>query len=244
MEDKLFTSMQACGFYERFSHELRTSLTGIIGFSEYVEHSVDEPMMQFAAQVINQGGRDVLRMTSAYFDWLRYELEGAPLQLSTFNVIDVVSDTMQRAREFANLRSVRLITNCDSGAWGLRVVSDLSCFKRLVDLILQDFISTSSRGDLIQIEVREDAANNKFDLLLVKTCQVESLRLMELYKSFWSEQNGFLHEKQEGPGVSAALAKRFLSGIHGRINFTDLSEKSFSLGIEFPVKLEIQKNYV
>ena len=35
----------------RFSHELRTSLTGIVGYAEYVEKGAGAPMMNFTAKI-------------------------------------------------------------------------------------------------------------------------------------------------------------------------------------------------
>ena len=237
MKNELLKSAAKSKFYERFSHEMRTSLTGVIGFSEYIEHSTDVPMVQFAAKVVNQSGKDILRMTTAYFDFLRLQAGELRFQSSAFNVAEVMNEVMLQARESADLRSVKLILNCDSDAWGMRAVSDLNFFQRAVGLVLQDFISTSSADDLILIEVCQDGFQDYFQLRFLKTSKEKDSRWLSLYDKFWNEAY-FSHEKQEGPGVCAVFAKDLISGLLGHMTGEALDEQTFVLVITFPVRVE------
>jgi hypothetical protein len=46
---------------ERLSHELRTSLTGIVGYSEFVESTSAEPMVNFTAKIIRESSQNLAR---------------------------------------------------------------------------------------------------------------------------------------------------------------------------------------
>ncbi len=52
----------------RFSHEMRTSLTGIVGYSEFVESTSTEPMVNFTAKIIRESGQNLARTSNAFFD--------------------------------------------------------------------------------------------------------------------------------------------------------------------------------
>lgn len=223
-------------FYARFSHEMRTTLTGVVGFSEYIEHSVNGPMMKFASKAINQSGKDVLRLTSAYFDLFRLQSGEINFQFSKFNVAEVVNEVMLQARESAALRSVRVILSCDDAVWAVRAESDLGFFKRLIDLLLQDFIWTSKKEDLIQIELRQDGLEEYFQLRFYRSLREPDVGWIALNQNFWSDCE-FLHEKQEGPGVGAVLAKNLIYGLQGRIACIVVDDKTFALDTFFPVNI-------
>jgi len=59
---------------ERLSHELRTSLTGIVGYSEFVESSSTEPMVNFTAKIIRESSLNLARASNSFFDLHRLEL--------------------------------------------------------------------------------------------------------------------------------------------------------------------------
>jgi K+-sensing histidine kinase KdpD len=241
MEHQLFKSAQKLSFYDRFSHELRTTLTGIVGFSEYIAHTAEEPMMKFAAEVIQQGGHDVLRVMGAYVEYFRIESGHFNLQLSSFSLVDLIQEVVSCARTSAHQRSAKVIFSCDDESWSCRIFSDLGFFRQVLDLLLQDFISTSNKDELIQINLQRGTSRDSFTLSFVKTSEHEAARAMQLYQSFWSSEDGFMYAKQEGPGMCGALAKRFVTELLGHVNGALASDKTFQLDLVFPVRAEKMK---
>jgi len=241
MEHQLFKSAQKLSFYDRFSHELRTTLTGIVGFSEYIAHTAEEPMMKFAAEVIQQGGHDVLRVMGAYVEYFRIESGHFNLQLSSFSLVDLIQEVVSSVRASAHQRSAKVIFSCDDESWSCRIFSDLVFFRQVLDLLLQDFISTSNKDELIQINLQRGTSRDSFTLSFVKTSEHEAARTMQLYQSFWSSEDGFMYAKQEGPGVCGALAKRFVTELLGHVNGAWASDKTFQLDLVFPVRAEKMK---
>ena len=199
MQNKLSMDEEDAVFYERFSHELRTLLTSMIGFSEYIEHSVTDPMVKFAAQVIYQGGHDVQRITSAYLDCLRLASPSGQLQLSQFSVVDVVQDTVLQAREFAQLREVKLVVNADDAAWSARMVSDRSVFCQIVALTLYDTLAKCVKDDWIQIDVCCEARKGQ--------CKLSLSRQASTSVSF---------QPARGANVYADLAQRLATHLCGQ----------------------------
>lgn len=241
MNHQLFKSTQKICFYDRFSHEMRTTLTGIIGFSEYIKHTAEEPMMRFAAEVIHQGGQDVLRVMGAYLEYFRIEAGDFNLQLSTFSLVDVIQEVVSSARVSADQRSAKVIFNCDDDSWGCRILSDLTLFRQFLDLLLQDFVSTSNKDELIQINLKRNTSIDNFILSFIKISEVEAARSMQMYQSFWSDDEGFTYAKQEGPGMCGALAKRFISELLGCVANVQATDKTFYLDLVFPVRAETMK---
>ena len=149
----------------------------------------------------------------------------------------VLDEMMHLAREDANLRSVKLILNCDSESWKVRVVSDVSIFRRLIDLLLHDLIMTSGCDDLIQMEVLHGASDDGFTLRFIKVGKVGDARGMLLSKAFWTE-DVYVYEKQEGPGICATLAKVLIKSLSGCVSTSMIDHQSFVLELSFPVHLE------
>lgn len=225
---------QESTFYDRFSHELRTTLTGVIGFSEYIENSVEEPMVGYAAKVINVGGKDLFRITSAYFNFLRVQAGGWCEAVSSFDVAVVVNDLMQQMRDQAHQRAAQLMLNCDDEIWSVRITSDLEMFRQLIGLILHDFINASSDGSLIQIDLQKNGLLDKFCLRFIKRDRTPNLIFLEMSKLFWSKVD-FLYEKQDGPGVCSAFAKVFIEALHGQSTAFEVEDEVLCLELIFPL---------
>lgn len=238
MSGKILKNIDKCSFYDRFSHELRTTLTGVIGFSEYIEYSINEPMMKFAAEVVHQGGQEISRVMNAYFDIYRRELGDSKLQLSSFNALSVLEDVMQSAKASANHHSVKLVLNCDDEFWEGRITSDIDVFHRAIDLLIQDFIGNANKEDLIQIGLKNGEIENAFILSFFKSSQIEANKTMSLYENFWLNGEGFRFEKQKGPGACAALAKSLFEDLSGKVHSAVALNKSFRLEFIFPINLE------
>ncbi len=235
MENKLLKGKDDVSFYERFSHELRTALTGVLGFSEYVENSINDPMMKFAAQAIHNSGKEVLSMTSAYFDFLRFKSGEVKIQLSTFSAVEVITEVMHQVREIANVSGIKLVLNCDGDAWAIRIVSDFALFRRMIDLVLKDFVSFANKGDLIQIEVLRGDILDHFQIRFLIITNVVDARRISLCHDFWKGGN-YSFEKQEGPGVRALFAKEFIKMLSGHCVNLFSHDKHFSIDINFPIK--------
>lgn len=223
-------------FYERFSHELRTTLTGVQGFSEYIQHHANEPMMKFTAQVVNEGSKDILRIIDAYFYVLNHRDEG--ISISSFSVVRVVDETILLMRESALARSVKMVLNVDDDAWAVRMISDVSNFKRIVELILHDFIESSSDDDdLITVEICVDDAIEKVKLKFLKYGWGLSSAVMSLYKNYYIDGVS-CYQKQGGPGVCAGLARFFIEKLSGELNASVTSDDAFCLEMVFPYSVQ------
>ena len=110
-----------------------------------------------------------------------------------------------------------MVFGCDDEFWGNRICSDLLFFRQVLDLLIQDFISTSNKNELIQINLLRGISQDSFTLSFVKTSDHEAVRAMQLFKDFWSDKKDFAFAKQEGPGACGAIAKRFVRELFGRV---------------------------
>ena len=52
----------------RFSHEFRTYLTGIVGYSEFLENTENQSMTNFTAKIIRESSLNLSKIGAAYFE--------------------------------------------------------------------------------------------------------------------------------------------------------------------------------
>ena len=219
-------------FYNRFSHEIRTALTGVIGFSEYLNYKTQEPMVGVASEIVHQGSKNIMSMLSAYFELLRIKECNNDLDLSVFNVYEVVDSIVDDVRKHAKISAVKIILQCDDESWGIRILSDLRKFRYLIELLLRDFISVSRENELIQVEIESNEMVNKIKLSFT-LCE----RIAPLYKKFWSDAD-FIYEKQEGPGIGSGFAKEFIRYVAGNVTPIVNDENQLCIEILFPINIK------
>jgi two-component system, OmpR family, aerobic respiration control sensor histidine kinase ArcB len=223
-------------FHDRLSHELRTTLTGVVGFSEYIRHNANEPMIKFTAQVVNEEGKDILRIIDAYCAAFRPQYEKN--HISNFNVVDIVDKSIILLRESALVRSVKVVLHVDDNAWSVRIVSDILNFKRVVELVLHDLIESSSGSeDLISIKISIDGVTRKVKIKFLKYGWDLCSDVMNSYKDFFIK--GICdYKNQAGPGVSAGLARFFIEKMSGELNASVTSDDAFCLEVVFPYSVK------
>jgi signal transduction histidine kinase len=225
-------SLTKLGFHDRFSHEIRTTLTGVIGFSEYLNYKAEEPMIRIASEIVHQGSKNIMSMFSAYFELLRIKQDNVKLDSSVFNVYEIVNSVIDDVRKHAKISSVKIILQCDDESWKARMHSDLRIFRHLIELLIREYISVSRENELIQVRIDSDEVGNRLKLSFTLCA-----RIAPLHKKFWSDTN-FSYEKQEGPGIGSAFAKEFIHLMAGRATPLANDENQFCLEILFPTNIK------
>lgn len=84
-------------FVANISHDLKTPLTSIIGFSQILaDGSADTRLSQRAVQVINQEARRMKRLTEELLDLARLEAGQVPLRRQPINLTVLLADVFNR----------------------------------------------------------------------------------------------------------------------------------------------------
>lgn len=222
------------GLIARYSHEVRTSLTGIIGYAEFLETGSNEPMMNFTAKIIRESGLNLTHTSNAFLDLHNLHRGELRLSCTRFVFSDLVREVVQKHREFALEREVGCGFSCDESASLKTVSTDIDRMRQVVNALVLNIVQMLGKWSVVHIELSYSNAYRSWILLFSMSDASENTRAMKLFKSFWCDEN-YNYMLQDGPGVVLAAAKAMLYLLGGSAKFDDASETLPSrLSLIFP----------
>lgn len=196
----------------RLSHEMRTSLTGIIGYAEFLEAGTAEPMMNFTAKIIRESGLNLVRSSNSYID-LQY-LQRGELRLTCkrFLLSDVVRDVATRNHKKALERDVRLVLNCSEAAQSTWINTDRDRLTQALDALVFHAVEASEKWHVIRLELSVGERHDCLLLSIETAYDPRDQSQSDLVAEFWRDDD-YRFRLQQGPGVELALAKALLQSL-------------------------------
>ena len=192
-------------------HEVRTPLTGILGYAELLRHALDGEPLTFTEAITESAER--------LHETLESVLDLAEVESGTFSLdpedVDVVPDVLAVADE----------VTAEASAKGLRVevrtpstpvvaTIDRSAFRRVLRHVLTNAVKfTESGGVLVEMEARDGRARVRVSDTGIGI--PESFQ-SQLFESFRQASTGVTRTHQ-GTGLGLAIAHRLATAMGGTI---------------------------
>jgi K+-sensing histidine kinase KdpD len=199
---------------ERLSHELRTSLTGIMGYSEFVESTSTEPMINFTAKIIKESSQSLARTSNSFFDLHRLTEGQMTLKLSSFSISQLVRDVVRDHQKLALEHEVNLFFTCSDETFLLEMNSDEQRVRQVVDALVFAAVQQAGKEQSVHVDVSFDESKNFVQLILNSSAVVIDHAQINLFKEFWANKT-YTFRLQQGPGVELALARALIYFMNG-----------------------------
>lgn len=226
--DASLSTMDKTQLIERLSYEWRTSLTGVVGYAEFLEAGSTEPMMNFTAKVIRESGLVLTRVTAAYIDLHHLQQGQLPLNCLKLDLSSVVEEVVDKARPNAQEHDVRLVLHCAAQAQEMWIYSDLVRIRQVVDAILFNLIQQVSKWSFIYISL----VSNERGPELIFEYSSPKLSGVDLHEQFWSRED-YCFQLQSGPGVELAFIKELIRFLGASVKYEVDAQGGSRLRIDF-----------
>ncbi len=200
-------------FLTNMSHELRTPLNSVIGFSELLERQLFgklNPRQQEYVQDIRESGEHLLALINDILDLSKIEAGSMELDLSEFDLSELLQGSLRLFREKALKKSIRLNSLLEEDI-GL-VVADARKVKQVVFNLLANAVKfTESGGEVLLSTVSE--GSNVTVSVTDNGIGINESDMDKLFKEF-SQVDGSLSRRHEGTGLGLALSVKLVE-MHG-----------------------------
>ncbi len=215
---------------ERLSHELRTSLTGIVGYAEYMEAGSSDPMMNFTAHIVRESGKSLTRTSQSFFDFYLLSQRQIRLKCSRFVLSEIVREVVAHHQTLASEREVSLGYTCTDEAFSILVSSDKNRLQQVIDALIFGILQASDKWSMVQTHLEFDRTHRTLVLSFVSSGVAVSPPQIQMLSQFWNSET-YQFKLQEGPGIEMALAKAMIHFLDGYVRFEH--------SVEFPSRLVV-----
>jgi signal transduction histidine kinase len=221
-------------FLASMSHELRTQLSSVIGFSELLlkDTSVrydDATRHKFLAQ-INSSGRYLLGLISDILDLSKVEAGLTVLRVENVVISDVVRGIVSTMEPLAAKKSIRL--EADAAAAG-RVPADAGKLSQMLLNLVSNAVKFTPDGGRVTIGAQRltDAVEISVADTGIGIAASDRDHLFEEFRQLDSS----LARQQQGTGLGLALTKRFVELHGGQVTFVSELGKGSVFTLRLPL---------
>ncbi len=221
-------------FLENLSHEVRTPLMAIVGFSELMSDPASTPKERedFFAHIA-QNSNQLVRFIEDTLLFSQLEKGQAPLKKSYFNVQEVMMDLKKEFESYREKRKPQLYFRTLSEQCDMSLHSDAALLKRLVRYLLDNAFKFTAKGGVtllcrstehhFEIIVSDSGigiSNDKTDIAFRKFCKV-------------IESDTMVYE---GAGIGLTNARGLALLLNGTIELSSTRGEGTSVTVSFPLK--------
>jgi len=224
-------------FLNNISHELRSPLNGILGFSELGLSSIDEDnaQCQEAFEAITNSGRHLLSIINNLLDLAKAEAGKLEFMEEDFILQELIQSSMNIVTPSAREKGLQLDYNIAVDV-PQAIISDRSKLRQILVNLLSNGIKFTDTGKIeIFVEVYSE---NPFKLLfkIVDTgIGISKENQDKIFQAFEQVSNEYT-KKYIGTGLGLALCRSFVEIIGGKLWVDSEEDKGSTFSFVIPVK--------
>jgi signal transduction histidine kinase len=232
-------------FLAHMSHEFRTPLNAIMGFSEIIKNrvlggTVSPDYVGYAAH-IHRSGEHLLHIVNEILDTAKIESGGQPLQQRAIDIRTVILGATNFIEGLAAEKDLKLRVALSSA---LPMISgDERLSRQVLINLLSNAIKFSPAGGEIVVSARHTAATGVTITITDHGPGIESALLRRLGEPFLQGNPALSHSGQ-GTGLGLSICKRYMDLLGGELKIESVVGGGTTATLHFPRHLTIDPDAV
>jgi PAS domain S-box-containing protein len=223
-------------FLANMSHEFRTPLNAILGYTHMLLQGVAGdllPPVKRQLQRIDSNGKHLLTIINEILDITRIEAGKMPMQLSEFNLNELVPEVMAEL-DAVIARSKLSVTPYLSSEVPL-VFSDRQKVKQIVVNLLSNALKFTHQG-MIEVAVQLDRTVQTASIVVTDTgIGIAAEHHERIFEDF-RQVDDSPSRQYGGTGLGLAICRRLATALGGRITLHSTVGKGSSFTLTIPVE--------
>lgn len=224
-------------FLANISHEIRTPINAIMGFTEILkEYPLSDVKFKSHLKGIEKSSKALISLINDILDLSRIEAGKMILNPTNFNIRDLIYDVKQIFSLKASEKGIEIITNVSEYVpqW---LVMDETRIRQILFNLVGNAVKFTHRGGIsIDISCNINFENKNLIDLHMEVADtgigIDQRNLKTIFEPFYQKNPpGFL--KQEGTGLGLSISKRFVEMMNGEISV----ESEMNRGTRFMIKI-------
>jgi PAS domain S-box-containing protein len=210
-------SQAKSNFLASISHELRTPMNAVIGFSEVLLEeyygTLNDKQREYVSDVLFSGNH-LLSLINDILDISQLEV-GQELKLERFYVVDILEKSMLMVREKAIKQSIRLNLDIPQDMKTIQIDVDGRKLEQVLFNLLSNAVKFTPDGGSITMKTRFSDPSSKILQIIVEDTGIgiDPDHLVRIFEEFYQIQNGAVN-KTPGTGLGLAISRQ-LARLHG-----------------------------
>ena len=221
-------------FLANMSHELRTPLNAVIGASQLLQDTRDDPDGQAAlVNSIRDGGTKLLGLIDNILDLARIETGALELAPEDFNLVDCIESALSSASVAARTRGLKLACIIDPALPSWRH-GDATRLRQILLNLLGNAIKFTLEGEVV-LRVEPGAGAEAIRISVLDTgIGIGEASLTQIFEPF-RQADDASNRRFGGSGLGLAICKQLVEVMGGRIGVSSRLGKGSRFEVDVPL---------
>ncbi len=218
------------------SHEMRTPLTGILGFATILESELPEGESRDMAARISASGQRLMETIESVLDLVKLEADKVRVQPERTNIIDEIKRNVNLHARPATHKDLGLEVKCKMAE--LYVDIDRQLFGRIMYNLLSNAIKYTDAGFVEVSVTTERDLLDEWVLVHVRDTGIgiSTEFLPRVFDEFQQESSGY-SRKYEGTGLGLTISRKLAKIIGGSISVQSKKGEGSTFSLRIPLKV-------
>ncbi|MBT3703021.1 MAG: PAS domain S-box protein [Alphaproteobacteria bacterium] len=219
-------------FLSSISHELRTPMNSILGFSQLMADDPEQPLSEDQADSLKQiitSGQHLLQLINELLDLAQIESGKMTIHSETISFLDLLDSCLGGISTLAESYEISIQTETTEE---ILLRADEARLRQILLNLLSNAIKynrpsgkvtikTVLRGTICRIYVTDTGAG---------LAEEDATKVFEPFNRL-----GWENSETEGTGIGLAISKRLIEAMHGNIGYTSETGEGTSFWIDVPL---------
>ena len=221
-------------FLSNISHEMRTPLISILGFSEVLKDELIDKEHADAAKYIYDSGIRLQKTISSILSLQDIESEKLEITNDNMNLIELLDNVSAKYKKEAVKKGILFKTyfNCEE-AW---IKTDRYLLTKVLSNILDNAIKFTKQGEISFTLLTQVEKNHSYAIINITDSGVgiSPNKIAQAFIPFRQGSEG-LSRAYEGMGLGLYISKQILELLHGQIKIESQIGKGTQVEIKIPI---------
>jgi len=224
-------------FFVNMSHEMKTPLNAVIGFSRVLQHRIkDDPKSLMLLETIEQAGNDLSGLVESIIDMRKIQDRSLELVKDFFDAKTVLQACCEQYNEKAKAKELKYEIDIEKSIPDT-LFGDSKRVCQVLSTVLDNAVKFTSTGGSVNVSIIYDSFTKHLicsvkdnGIGIAKENQDKIFGLQQLDSS--------TNRSYEGTGLGLNLAHNLLVLMRGSIKVKSILSKGSLFTIEFPLDIE------
>lgn len=213
------------------SHDIKTPLSSIMGYMDLWKSTETSETKKQQIQSAQHSGKYILTMLANLLEFSRLEKNSKKLNISRFNLIEVVEESIEMFRPFAETKNLHL--EFDNRIENPFIAeTDSTILKQILSNLLSNAVKYTVKGS-VKLSLQQTEFNHIIFTVSDTGIGIDEKDMPEIFKPFSRIQNPL---KEEGSGFGMYVTKGLTEALNGTIQIQSKKDKGTCVTIELPLK--------
>jgi two-component system phosphate regulon sensor histidine kinase PhoR len=219
-------------FVANVSHELKTPLTSIVGFTETLLDGArkDPDTCKEFLQIIYKEGLRLQRLVADLLDLSKIESKQVSVKMELVSVQMVVHDVVETLIEQMQAKNLRLLTDIAP----LRVKMDTDCVRQILVNLLANAMNYTPVGGKVTVKAKQDEEHWMVQVIDTGIGIPENDR-PRIFERFYRVDKA-RSRNSGGTGLGLAIVKHLVELHHGEIEVESVLGEGSVFTVRFPLE--------